>query len=247
MPNLKLEIEYDGSGYCGWQVQHPRKNQKTIQDTIEKALRQILRERVRLIASGRSDAGVHAFAQVANFHTRVNIPLDKLQRGLNSLLPQDIVVKKITEANPHFHSRFDAKSKVYRYTILNRPYPAAIRRNDVYHYRFPLDVKLMRKEAQALLGRHNFSAFAASGSKSKDAVRSIKAIKVVKDGDCIHIEAEADGFLYNMARNITGTLIEIGRGRFPKGSMKRILAGRDRRLAGPTAPAQGLCLVKVRY
>jgi len=190
---------------------------------------------------------VHALAQVANFSTRSDISLDKLQQGLNSLLPADIVVKKIEEVTPDFHSRFHAKSKVYRYSILNRPYPAAITRNSVYHYNLALDLKLMQREARVLLGRHNFSSFAASGSKKRNPVKNIKSIKVAKNRDCINIEIEADGFLYNMARNIVGTLIEIGRGKFPQGSIKRILASRNRRLAGPTAPARGLCLVKVNY
>jgi len=247
MPNLKLEIEYDGTNYSGWQVQHPRKNQKTLQDTIEKVLRQVLQERVKLIAAGRTDAGVHALAQVANFSTRSGIPLEKLQQGLNSLLSPDIVIKKIKKVAWDFHSRFHAKSKVYRYSILNRAYPAAITRNSVYHYNLVLDLKLMQREARVLLGRHDFSSFAASASKKRNPVKNIKAIKVAKNRDCINIEIEADGFLYNMARNIVGTLIEIGRGKLPQGSMKRILAGRNRRLAGPTAPARGLCLIKVNY
>jgi len=247
MPNLKLEIEYDGTNYSGWQVQHPGKNQKTIQNIIQKALGQILQEPVKLIAAGRTDAGVHAFSQVANFYTHSNIVLDKLRMGLNALLPADIVVKKIKKVLPDFHSRFQAKSKLYRYTILNRPYPAVFLRDTACHYYLPLDVKLMQQEARVILGRHNFRAFAASASRKKNPVKIIKAIKVARSGDIIRIEIEADGFLYNMVRNIAGTLIEIGRGRFPKGSMRRILSKCDRRLAGPTAPAKGLCLLAVKY
>ena len=246
MPNLKLEIEYDGTNYRGWQAQHPRKNQKTIQDTIERTLAKILQERVKLIAAGRTDAGVHALAQVANFHTRSDISLDKLRLGLNALLPDDIVVKKIRKVPADFHSRFQAKSKVYSYRILNRTYPAAIQRQTAYHCYFPLDVKLMQQEAKVLLGRHNFRAFAASSSR-KNPVKTVKMIEVRKSGDYIDIKIEADGFLYNMVRNIAGTLIEAGRGKLPSGSIKKILKSLNRKSAGPRAPAAGLCLLKVKY
>lgn len=247
MPNLKLQIEYDGTAYAGWQKQRPRKKQETLQDVIERALRQILNERIRVTVAGRTDAGVHALAQVANFHTRSVIPLKKIQQGLNSLLPQDIAVKRMEMVSPDFHSRFSAKSKVYRYTILNRPHREAISRHFVCHCRFPLNLRLMQKEAKALLGRHDFTSFAASAAKERNPLKEIKRIRLSARGDYINIEIEADGFLYNMVRNIVGTLIDIGRGRFPVGSMEKILESRDRKSAGTTAPAHGLCLVKVKY
>jgi tRNA pseudouridine38-40 synthase len=246
MRNLKLEIEYEGTNYCGWQVQNSS-HKKSIQEVIEKTLRRILQEKIRLIASGRTDAGVHALAQVANFETKSNIRPQKLQRALNSLLPQDIVITAIEEKNPDFHSRFSAKSKTYRYSILNRSYPSALLRNTVYHYPYPLDIKLMQKEAKILLGKHNFKSFQASGKLERDPVRTIKSIKITKSQDRIYIDIEADGFLYNMVRNIVGTLLEIGRGKLPEGSLKKILSAKDRRLAGPTAPAKGLCLIRVKY
>ncbi len=267
MRNLKLTVEYDGTNYYGWQIQNspqsmvsnsPRK--KTIQEIIEKTLRKILQEKIHLIASGRTDAGVHAQAQVANFKTKSNISLEKLQKALNGLLPSDISISKTDEATPDFHSRFAAKSKVYRYSILNRKFPSALLRNRVYFYPYPLDIKLMRQEARCLLGRHDFKAFCASGSSTKDTMRTIKKITIkqmsyhlspityhLKEPHLIVIDIEADGFLYNMARNIVGTLMEIGRGRFPKGSLKEILNSKDRKLAGPTVPACGLCLLKVNY
>jgi len=267
MRNLKLEIEYDGTNYCGWQVQKghqvrrsPCHQSKSIQETIEKTLRKILQEKIRLIASGRTDAGVHALRQVANLKTNSNIALDKLQRALNGNLPDDITINKIEEVDLDFHSRFAAKSKIYRYTILNRGWSSPLLRNTVYLYPYPLDIKLMQKEAQCLLGKHDFKSFCASGTSAKDTARTIKKITVKrafcelrtmnheqKDANLIIIDIEADGFLYNMVRNIVGTLIEIGRGRFPKGSLKKILLTKNRRIAGPTVPARGLCLIKVNY
>jgi len=254
MRNIKLKIEYDGTNYCGWQVQNRHKStknqtlpRKSIQETIEKTLRKILREKIRLIASGRTDAGVHALAQVANFRTNSDIILKKLQPALNGLLPKDIVITDAEEVGLKFHSRFDAKSKIYRYTILNRKYPSVLGRNRVYFYTWPLDVKLMQKEASCLIGRHNFRSFQAADKKKTAAVRTIKKIVIKKNRGLIQMDIEADGFLYNMVRNIIGTLIEIGRGRFPEASMKRILLSKDRKLAGPTVPAKGLCLLEVRY
>jgi len=247
MRNLKLQIEYDGTAYAGWQVQN-RHRGKTIQQVIEKALCRILQERVRLIGSGRTDAGVHALAQVANFKTNSEIPGLKLRQAFNALLPADISVSIVEDVQPDFHSRFSAKSKAYRYSILNRAYPSALSRGRVYFCPYTLDLDLMRREAACLLGRHDFSAFCASGSDAKNKVRTVKRIFFKKGpGGLIDLEIEADGFLYNMVRNIVGTLIEIGRGKFKKGSMKKILHSKDRRLAGPTAPAEGLYLVKVKY
>jgi tRNA pseudouridine38-40 synthase len=237
-------------------VQNRDKSKPSIQGTIEKALRKILREKIRVIGSGRTDAGVHALAQVANFYTNSKIPLAKLQYGLNSNLPEDVVVTAIERVRQDFHSQFSARSKVYRYTLLNRTYPSPLLRDRVYMVSYPLDLGLMRREAKCLLGEHDFASFCASGSNAKDTVRTIKRIAINKTcplplAPCypalVTIDIEADGFLYNMVRNITGTLVEIGRGNFPKGSMKRILAAKNRRLAGPTAPACGLALVKVRY
>ena len=268
MRNIKLTIEYDGTNYCGWQVQSPQKSHKpSIQERIERTLRKILQDEIRLIASGRTDAGVHALAQAANFKTKSNIKLEKLQRAMNSLLPDDIAITGTEEVSPYFHSRFDAKSKAYRYTVLNRAYPSALLKNKVYFYPYPLDLKLMRKEARCLLGRHDFQSFCASGSGAKTTLRTIKRITIKKiahglclpagqagamdyglnDDSLITIDIEANGFLYNMVRNIVGTLLEIARGKFLPGSLRKILSARNRKLAGPTAPACGLCLLRVKY
>ena len=254
MRTIKLTIEYDGTAYEGWQVQNPSKgghgpsrNRPTIQATIEKHLRKILGEPVKLTGSGRTDAGVHAAGQVANFSTSSRIPLAGLQKALNCLLPPDIAIIAVAEAAQGFHSRFSAKDKLYRYTILNRSYPSALRRDFVSFCDYPLNVALMRREAAALKGTHVFTAFHAADKKERSSIRTISRISVARRGEDVVIEIEANGFLKNMVRTIAGTLIEIGRGKFPAGSMKKILAGRDRKKAGPTASACGLCLIRVRY
>lgn len=275
--NLLLEIEYDGTSYNGWQVQRINKNGnsrlriRTIQGTLENTLQRILQEKIKLIAAGRTDSGVHAEAQVANFKTKSSVELWQLQKALNALLPEDISISKVEEVSFNFNSRFDAKSKIYRYTILNSKSPSALLRKYTYFYFYPLNIRLMRKEAKTLLGRHDFKAFCASGSKTKDTFRKIKhidikrlAYSVERRADkknkrffnytlnamrypLIVIDIEADGFLYNMVRNIVGSLLEIGRGRFAQGSLRKILAAKDRKLSGPLVPARGLCLIKAKY
>ena len=253
MHNFKLEIEYDGTRYFGWQVQNGEKarasyqSTRTIQYVLEQALKEILQENIKLTVAGRTDSGVHALSQVANFKSCSKMPLTRLRWGLNCLLPEDIKVTRIKKVEPDFNSRFCAKSKIYRYTILNRKYSSALLARRVYFFHYPLDVSLMRSEAKFLLGKHNFKSFQATEERQRNPVRSIKRIKIGKEKDLLHIDIEADSFLYNMVRTIIGTLLEIGRGRFPKGSMRKILEARDRRLAGPTLPAKGLCLVRVKY
>jgi len=254
MRNLKIKIEYKGTNYCGWQTQKNNRNtrlqtlqRKSIQEIIEEILQKILQEKVKLISSGRTDAGVHALGQVANFKTTSNIIPKRLQKSLNDLLPEDIVVSSVEEVGGDFHSRFNAKSKVYRYTILNRNYPSVFLKDTVYFYPYPLDIRLMRKESRVLIGRHDFKSFQASGKKEIDTIRTIKKIKILKNKDLIFVDIEGNGFLHNMVRSIVGTLLEIGRGRLRRGSLKKILLSRDRKAAGPTLPARGLCLVKVNY
>ncbi len=267
--NILLKIEYDGTNYSGWQTQ---KNAKSIQSILEAAINRITGKKPDIISSGRTDAGVHALGHTVNFKTASDIPFYKLQRGLNSVLPKDIVIKEIREAPLKFHSRFDARSKVYTYTILNGPAPAAISRNYVHHVPYKLNVGLMRREAKCLMGRHDFKSFQAADAEWRDSgryssasrrvtsknsfirdrierssVRTIKRLDIKKSGDLIKITVEADGFLYNMVRNIIGTLLEVGRGKFKPGSISKILKTKDRRLAGPTALAKGLCLMEVKY
>lgn len=251
MHNFKLQIEYDGTHYHGWQVQNSKSRvyrpNKTIQCVLEKVLKKILRENIKLIVAGRTDSGVHALAQVANFKSATEIPLQRLRWAINCLLPPDIKITQVQKVALDFNSRFCAKSKVYRYTILNRKYSSALLANRVYFFHHPVDVKLMRSEARFLLGRHNFAAFQAAELRPRNPIRTIKRIKISKQNNFVYIDIEAGSFLYNMVRNIAGTLLEIGRGRFPKGSMAKILKSRNRKFAGPTLPAKGLCLVRVKY
>jgi tRNA pseudouridine38-40 synthase len=245
MHNIKITIEYDGTNYRGWQYQ--KNSRRTLQEVIEKTLRLILQEKVKLIASGRTDAGVHAKAQVANFKTDTRIPLKKLKQALNSLLPDDIVITKASEVNLQFHARFDAKSKIYRYTILNKKHPSALWRNFAYFVPYGLDFKLMQKAARLLLGRHNFGCFQARDKKPRSSVRIIKRIRLSREGDFIFIDIQANSFLYKMVRNIAGTLIEIGRKKLSPISIQKLLTSGNRQLAGPTAPGHGLCLLQVKY
>ncbi|MCG2711855.1 MAG: tRNA pseudouridine(38-40) synthase TruA [Candidatus Omnitrophica bacterium] len=250
--NIFLKVEYVGTRYSGWQTQSKKaaakgRNTATIQQTIENVLEQILQQHINLTASGRTDAGVHAKAQCANFKVVSDIPLEKLKTAINSLLSQDIRVKSIKYVKSDFHCRYNAKSKVYRYVILNNVNGSAFLRETAFHVYRPLDVKLMQKQAMALKGRHDFKSFQAADKKERSSLRTIYSISVKKRGNLIFIDIEADGFLYNMVRNIVGTLIEIGRGKMEPGAMKKILDKKNRKFAGPTAPAKGLCLLKVKY
>ncbi|MBI4845237.1 MAG: tRNA pseudouridine(38-40) synthase TruA [Candidatus Omnitrophica bacterium] len=253
MKNILLKIEYDGTNYRGWQRQASRElkgenDSLTVQEVIETALKDILKEKVSLISSGRTDAGVHAKSQYANFRAATSIPLNKMGMAINALLPSDIRVLSVRRVPDSFHSRYDVKTKVYRYVILNRKYCSVFLRQYVLHIPKPqLDVSVMQKESKVLIGRHDFKSFQASDKKVRGSIRTIKDISVKKSRGLILIDVEADGFLYNMVRNIVGTLIEVGRGKRPKNSLKNILLVRDRRCAGPTVPAKGLTLLKVRY
>ena len=268
MRNLRLIIEYDGTNYAGWQIQKGQRL-NTIQETVGKALQKILQEYVKVIGSGRTDAGVHALAQVANFKTKSKLPLANIQKALNSLLPEDISIKGISEVREDFHSSYSAKSKIYRYLIFNNRLKSAFFNKYTLRVPYKLNLRLMRQEAGVLLGSHDFRSFCASGSGAKTTVRTIKKLSINtirymlyanprlacfrqaggrgRRYPLIIIDIQADGFLYNMARNIVGSLIETGLGRLEQGAMKKILLAKDRRLAGPTAPARGLFLIKVNY
>ena len=244
MHNIKLTIQYDGTNYCGWQSQ---KNGVAIQNVIEKALKKVVGESVKLIGSGRTDSGVHAKGQVANFKTKSKLPLDNIKKALNRNLPEDIVISSAREVSSDFHARYNSRTKLYRYTFTNKNPISPFLRNYAAKIPYKLDLGLMRKEAEVLVGRHNFSAFQGARSKRVDTTRSIKKISIKTSSRYIYIDIVSEGFLYNMARNIAGTLIEIGRGYFKPGSMKKILDSKDRKKAGPTAPAKGLSLIKVNY
>ena len=244
MRNIKLTISYDGTNYKGWQVQ---KNGWTVQAEIEHAIMEIFGKRHRVHGAGRTDAGVHAKAQVAHFKAPPAILVEKIPTALNAILPEDVAIIHAEEVPPDFHSRFDAGSKRYRYCVLNSRCRDPF--SEKYSWRVPyrLDIPLMEKEASFLLGRHDFKSFQARDKRERISVREIFHIDIKKKKTFLTIDIEADGFLYNMVRNIVGTMVDIGRGYFPPGSMRKILKNRDRTTAGPTAPAKGLFLVEVKY
>jgi tRNA pseudouridine38-40 synthase len=245
MRNFKIIVEYDGAAYCGWQRQ---KNGISIQQILEEAIGTIVCEKVKLIGSGRTDAGVHAINQVANFKSSTLLPAEKLFHGINSVLPADIVVKVLDEVHADFHAQRDVLSKIYIYRICNRQLRPALGRNYSWFIRFPLDLERMKKAAQYMVGTHDFSCFCATGSDVKDRVRTITAIDIRTGADdLIEINVEAKGFLKYMVRNIVGTLVEIASGKRKPQEMKEIIESRNRNIAGVTAPACGLFLKEVKY
>ena len=246
MRTLKLALAYDGTHYAGWQIQRNAKR-PTIQGVLQQALRRILQEPVRVIGSGRTDAGVHALAQVAHLRTRSHRSCEQLQRALYGVLPPDIVVTKVEDAPETFHAQFDAKTKRYRYQIVTRTAVLPFERQYVHHVRASLDVPLMRREAKVLLGRHDLGAFQKAGSSVTDTRRTITDLVIHRRNAHVTIEIEANGFLYAMVRRMVGTLLDLGRGYRPPGTMIRILRTQDSHLVGPTAPARGLSLVQVTY
>ena len=244
MKNIKLIIEYDGTNYSGWQSQE---NAISIQDKIEEALKTVTGENIKLIGSGRTDGGVHAFGQVANFYTSSTIPGDKFSFIINNVLPDDIKIILSEEVNFNFHSRFDAKRKRYRYVIYNGRMPSPINRNYSFHFKYNLDVDKMIEASKYLIGTHDFSSFKGRGSVVKSPIRIIYDINIKRKGDFIEIIFEGNSFLRFMVRIIVGTLVEIGNGKRPISDMKRILDSKKRCGAGLTAPPQGLFLERVYY
>ena len=245
LKNFKLTIEYDGGAYHGWQRQA---TDPTIQEEIEKALLTMTGAKVALTGSGRTDAGVHAWGQVANFLCKTNLSHDVFQRGLNSLLSRDIVITACTRVPDSFNARYDAKSKTYHYKILNRRLPAAIGRQYFWHIPPKLDLSAMRRACRHIIGTHDFKAFEGAGSPRAHTTRRVIHADLVKDHEGYLIfEIEGDGFLRFMVRNIVGTLVDVGLGKNTAKDFKRILLSKDRNLAGVTAPPQGLFLMQVNY
>ncbi len=243
--NFKLTLEYDGTPYSGWQVQN---NCRTVQGEIENALSLMLNRPVRICGSGRTDAGVHALGQVANFQADTTIGADQIKRGLNSLLKGPIVVHDCTRVDPNFHSRYSARAKEYHYHFLNREDPCGIGRNFVWHIRSPLSVSAMAECCPIITGTHDFKSFEGSGSPRSTTVRTLFSAGFERTArDRITFKVRGDGFLRFMVRNIVGTLVLAGTGKITPENFRAILEGKERGLAGATAPANGLVLVKVSY
>ncbi|OQB21937.1 MAG: tRNA pseudouridine synthase A [Firmicutes bacterium ADurb.Bin182] len=244
MKRIRMIIEYDGTNYVGWQVQP---NGVSVQQLIEEQLRAVTGEPVTVNASGRTDSGVHAKAQVAHFDTESKIPPEKFAFALNAGLPKDIRVRYSGEAPQNFHARFDAKSKQYRYTVHNAAHSSAFLRNTALHIHYRLDMERMKLAAALFLGEHDFSAFKAANTSVQNCVRTVTRSEWSKQGEILHYDVEANGFLYNMVRIIAGTMLEIGMGRREPDSVKKALLTGRRFDAGPTAPAHGLMLMRVKY
>lgn len=255
MRTLKLTLAYDGTDFAGWQFQP---GQRTIQQTLQEAVERITGERTPVVASGRTDAGVHALSQVAAFETNSSLSPDVILRALNAELPNDIVVLAATEGQAGFDPIRHAHRKSYRYVVHDGPLPDVFSRRYAWHVYRRLDSEAMHRAAQALVGRHGFSSFETSGSERVSTIRTVIKLTVARQrrsraGESetgpgeIHFEITADGFLYNMMRNIVGTLVEVGRGQRGESWPAAVLAAKDRRAAGPTAPPQGLFLVSVEY
>lgn len=244
--NYKIVVEYDGSNYSGWQIQ--KNTKQTIQQKLEAAVTKINKSQVRVIGAGRTDAGVHAAGQTANFFLNVQIPTHKVPIALNTELPADIICKTAEKVNDDFHSRYNARGKKYRYRILNSNFNSVFVRNFVYNVHKKLDLKIMQRAANFFEGCHDFAAFCAAGSSVKSTVRTIYSVDIyaAEKGE-IWIDVTGNGFLYNMIRILAGTLIETGLGKKTLSDLKWILQSCNRENAGFTAPAQGLTLIEVFY
>lgn len=244
MRNIRLIVEYDGTNYNGWQMQ---KNLPTIQAAIAGAIKNCLSENVVVHGSGRTDSGVHALGQTANFFTRSKMPASTMLKALNAHLPKDIAIQKLDEAPVNFHSQYSAKMKIYRYFLyIGRTRPAVNRNFCVVLRRKP-DLKSMRKAAKFLIGTHDFRAFGTKTPDDKNTVRTLYNITISKCGQYLVTDVKGNGFLYNMVRTIMGTLLLVGEGKIPPRDVKVILDSCDRCKAGPTAPAKGLFLQKILF
>lgn len=244
MNNYKLVLAYDGSRYNGFQAQ--KNSENTIQQAIEFGLDEIFSKEIKIIASGRTDAGVHAENQVINFKIDEELDLSNFLTVINKKLPGSISIKEITKMPEDFHARFDAKSKVYEYRILNSPYPNPFLRKYTYFYPETLDIEQMEKAAQLFIGKHDFRGF-SSGSGKKSTTREIYDIKIERDKDMVKIIYHGNGFLYNMVRILTGTLIQISEDTLSEADILKVFEKNERGIAGFTAPPQGLFLKEVIY
>ena len=246
--NFKIIIEYDGRKYFGWQIQ---KDRITIQSELEKSLSIILNQKINLKASGRTDAGVHAYGQVANFIANTELSVTKIKKGVNSIINDSIVIKKCDIVHENFHARYDAVSKEYHYHILNRSDPCAIQKNYVWHIKKDLDLNSMKECCSILIGKHDFKSFEGSGSPKYTTIREIFLCELCIDTNNINnlivFKISANGFLKFMVRNIIGTIVLAGLLKIDTQEFENIFKAKNRNLAGPTAPPHGLFLMHVKY
>ena len=259
MKNIKITLAYDGTNYHGWQIQS---NGITVQSVIEKSLERLFKRKIKVVGQGRTDTGVHAIGQVASFEIPAialkNMKIPQIKDALNSVLPQDIAVTDVKSVSLDFHPRFDARERVYRYVVCNDHNKHVFGQMNFYRYQYKLNLSMMREGAGYLIGKHDFSSFQCKKTANENPVRTIKRISISRKDfsssnflklrrKAVVFEVAANAFLYNMVRIIVGTLLDIGRGRIEPQNVKKILAGRDRSLAGETVPACGLCLIATHY
>lgn len=244
MKRIKLVVAYDGTNYRGWQIQ---KNGETIESMLNRALFELTKESICVMGASRTDSGVHAMGNVAVFDTEARMPGDKFVYALNQRLPEDIRVQHSCEVPLDFHPRYQKTIKTYEYRILNRQFPLPAYRLNTYFTYYTLDIEKMREAAAYLIGEHDFQSFCAANAQVKTTIRTIYDLQIIKEGDLITIQITGNGFLYNMVRIIAGTLMKVGSGEWEPGMMQGILAAKDRRTAGPTAPAKGLTLMEIHF
>lgn len=240
----RMTVSYDGKDFAGWQVQP---GQRTVQGCIQEGLGKLMKHPVTIHGSGRTDSGVHATGQVFHFRAQTTIPIERMVKAINARLPNDIAILDAAQADPEFHARYDASEKTYRYRILNTPVRNPLLQHYAWHVMEKLDTDKIEKSLLHLIGAHDFAGFAASGSPRSTTVRTLSRAELFREGDEILLQFTADGFLYHMVRNLAGTLVEIGMGRKSPLWIDEILEGKDRSLAGKTAPPQGLYLIAVKY
>lgn len=244
MKRVMLVVAYDGTNYCGWQIQA---NGITVQEELNRCLSKLLKEPIQTVGASRTDAGVHALGNVAVFDTAARMPAEKISYALNTYLPEDIRIQYSAEVAADFHPRYCESEKTYEYRILNRRFPLPTQRLYTYFYHYKLDVEKMREGASFLVGRHDFASFCGANAQVKSTVREVTGIDIEKKDDVITIQVRGRGFLYNMVRIIAGTLIEIGNEQYLPEKMGEILRACDRQQAGPTAPACGLTLKEIKF
>ena len=242
---VKLVVAYDGTDYCGWQVQP---NGITVEEVLNRELSRLLKEEITVTGASRTDSGVHSLGNVAVFDTDTRMPAEKISYAINQRLPEDIVVQDSCEVPEDFHPRFAASQKTYEYKILNRKFPMPTLRRDTLFYCHPLDEGRMRQGAAFLVGTHDFTSFSSVKAQTNTFVRTVHELTVERtEDDIIHIRITGNGFLYNMVRIIAGTLLQVGAGKLEPEDVGRILAAKDRGAAGPTAPAHGLTMIGITY
>lgn len=244
MRNLLVEISYDGSHYHGWQIQ---KNAVTVQEIFQNAVEKVFRSRPDIKGCSRTDSGVHANSYFVSFKTDKNIDAERIVTALNTYLPKDIAVLSCKEVDDDFHARYSVKTKEYIYKLYNGKIRNPFYHNYAYHYRYHIDADYLNSEAKAFIGTHDFSGFCSANSGVEDTVRTVKNFEVFRKDDMVYFKVEANGFLYNMVRIMVGTLLFINEGKIKQGELKTVIESRNRKLAGKTAPPDGLYLNKVNY